>query len=213
MSIVEASSNHEIHLTRSGDIAEKEARALISKLFDFGSNGMLSIFLLDPASEDFNDEVAALFVLIKQIPCDKHKSVMDDLWGVIDRLAAENDYCLYGDKAIRNIRQLLITAGEHHLDLFGLLKRVAWTVGCDLETHGINQVFEWAMDLISGQTFSTLWVTALVVSVDEQVLLAEGLSEDVIAWLAQARNSERCRSLLKKTSTGRDVLIAQDLGL
>lgn len=54
---------------------------------------------------------------------------------------------------------------------------------------------------------------AVLLAVDEQKLLSLTIDESVLSHIAQARGSDVLRNALLKSSTGRDVIFGQDLGL
>ncbi|WP_122530802.1 hypothetical protein [Pseudomonas viridiflava] len=184
---------------------------LIARLFEYQHEGEFITFRIDPEHKEYEMLVAKVFRSIRQSNKSETDEAMKYLQGLIAEMMSANEYFSYSQKAIKNLRHLLVSANHYG---FNPIELLAWHLGCPTDEEKLfDQALEWVEADAIKQTFQTLWVEPLILSIDDQSLLSFKMSENVIAWLAQAKNSETFKSLLRKTGTGRETLMAQDLGL
>lgn len=185
---------------------------LLSDLFEYTTspNGVAN-FRMNLAGEFFRVKALALILCINQLPAELATDAIKNLEGRVAMMMKANDFCAYSSKAIDTLKVLLESAGGHGFDAVGLLSA---QLGAD--DYGrllVDRAFDWVEGSEVSQTLRTLWMEALVLCMDEETLLSEVKEEHVLAWLAQVRRSEGIKAALQKTNTGRDILMAQDLGL
>ncbi|MBD8089127.1 hypothetical protein IFT48_03965 [Pseudomonas fluorescens] len=82
-----------------------------------------------------------------------------------------------------------------------------------LEAGFITRILEDLENLAWEENTCRVWLQAALVRIEDDTLLTMGLEEHQIAWFAHAKGSSRLREHLQKSSTGRDIVFGQDLGL
>lgn len=197
--------------TPTSSFPGEEICSLLRELLHYSDSDSRLTVETDWAGASYRQKANRLFKLVENLRTDQVARVIDDIEGNISNMLANNDRVSYGHAMVNNLQHLLVKAGEHGFDGLRVMNsEMCW------EESGKGLV-DFAFGRIEAdtrkQTFVSLWVESILLSLDEDTLLAEVEDERVVAWLAQARRSEGLKEALQKTGTGRDILLAQDLGL
>jgi len=214
MSIQAATQNSEspsVVKNRADSFPGEEISSLLRDLFHYSDIDSRPSVETDWAGVSYRRKATRLFRLVENLRADQVVRVIGNIEGNILSMMANNQSVSYGHAIIDNLQHLLANAGKHGFDGLKVMNsEICW------EESGKGLV-DFAFERIETdprkQTFCSLWVESIILSLDEDILLAEVEDEKVIAWLAQARRSEAFTTELQKTDTGRDILMAQDLGL
>jgi len=184
----------------------EDAKARISCLF----NGVLEV-VNDPASP-FMARLNDCFNFIDTLTPDQATNALEQLTDVLSAWL-DNGGCDLGNPydPVVCMVTVLNRASRHGYDVLRAL-RPAFVYMHD-EGAIVETMFK-SIEFGQNTTNSAkVLMEAILFAVDEQKLLSLSIDERVLSRIAQARGSDVLRKALLMSSTGRDIIFGQDLGL
>lgn len=179
----------------------KDAQSRIDLIFE-------SEMLNEPDS-DFTQRTEFAFNFIGNLEAQKAQEALLRLTYNIEFMLEQNP--LFEGQPIECMTKVLIRAKSHGYDpLRAVVKGMSIPAEeKDLVRHILDN-FTPEPEEESG---ANMWRVAAVLSLDDQKLLEMDLPEHHLSWISGRTGSASIRNHLLKTAVGRDMVMAQDLGL
>ena len=179
----------------------KDAQARIDLIFE-------SEMINEPDS-DFLQRIDFAFNFISTLEAQKAQEALLRLTYNIEFMLEQNP--LLDGQPIECMTKVLIRAKSHGYDPLGVVVK-----GMSIpakEKDLVRHIMDNFTPEPEEESGANMWRVAAVLSLDDQKLLEMDLPEHHLAWVSGRTGSASIRKHLLKTGAGRDVVMAQDLGL